>query len=148
MRSIVPVFLAVVGVAAACDSTTGPAPQPVEWRSDLSGVEGYAELSGEFVVHAAATSFDVELEADGLPAGEYGWEVAAGSCADPGNRLGTAASYATLTADEVGAVTGSATVAATLTALGEYHGAIFRLVTQGEEEVRVAVACGDLERQE
>jgi hypothetical protein len=152
MHDIAAVLVAAVLVAAAlvaaCGSSTAPVPHPVTWDVELGGAAGFDDVTGEGVVTATLASFEVEIELGGLAAGSYDWELAAGTCAEPGGRIGAASAYEELTSDAGGNASGSATVTAVLAPAGNYHIAVFSSDGESNEQVRVDVACGDLDRRE
>lgn len=136
------IALAVTTVFAACDSSTEPSPDPTEWAAELAGLTGHETVEGDASVAAGLTSFTAAIELAGLEPGDYGWEVAAGSCEEPGDRIGAATAYEELTADAEGEANGEATVSATLQSSGSYLVGIFMM----DDDERVDIACGELER--
>ncbi len=119
------------------------------WQAELQPT-GPEPVTGRVALATeGSANFAAGIDIEGLVGAVYGWEVAAGSCAAPGPRIGGLATYPDVTAADsiagsvgrgrgkVQRVVGNAQ----LSTSGRYHG---RVVRAGE---RTAVlACGDLLR--
>jgi hypothetical protein len=129
--------------AGACDSSTNPI-LPDQWEADIAGIDDFDAISGAVGIAAGAASFTATIEIEGAePESVFGWRVAQGSCEEPGNVLGSAASYPDLEADDEGEAAQTVNITAAMVATGTYH--VHVLDESGDEAV--VAACGHLSRQ-
>lgn len=140
MRKFI-VMTAAAAFMVACDSATDPAVYP-EWTGELEGATGYEQVEGDVEVKSKGSTFTAKIDVSGAAQGAYKWEVAGNTCADPGNRVGAAATYTDLNVGEGGTASRNVTVTGTLNGTAKYHAAVFRVV----DDERVNVACADLVR--
>jgi hypothetical protein len=98
-------------------------------------------------VAAAPASFELDIVLAGLLETTYDWELAAGTCSEPGGRIGTDGNYAVLEPAAAGSIAATTVVPAVLAESAPYHVSVFMMVSGEEDDlVRVTVACGDLQR--
>ena len=140
MRKFI-VMTAAAAFMVACDSATDPAVYP-EWTGELEGATGYEQVEGDVEVKSKGSTFTAKIDVTGAAQGAYRWEVAGGTCAQPGSRVGAAAAYTNLDVGQEGTASRNVTVTGTLNGTSTYHAAVFRMV----DDARVDVACADLER--
>lgn len=111
------------------------------WRADVRPVAP-AEVSGQVAVqYDGGRGFEAAIALRGAVGTTYGWEVASGSCAAPGARVGGLAAYRDVTTEdeEVGDVATS--INAPLSPQGRYHARIV-----DPQNRTTVLACGDLLR--
>jgi hypothetical protein len=137
----VSLFTCAAALAACDDDPIQPVPA-VEWAADVVGVGEYAAVEGIAAVSARQTSFDADIEIAGAGEGAaFTWQVAAGTCAEPGDRIGAANRYPDLEGEADGTAAAEANVTAALDEEEEY---IVRVLDESGDEP-VTVACGALE---
>jgi hypothetical protein len=130
---------------AACDDSPTTPVTPMEYQAALIGREGHDEVEGIASVTARATSFDAEIEIANAEADAvYTWQVATGTCTQPGSRVGAADRYHDLEVAEDGTAAADAEVPIALSSSGSY---IVRVLDESGDEP-VTVACGALETEE
>jgi hypothetical protein len=144
-RSII--ALAAVTLIVGCDSSLEPGRDSLHWNAIIAGAEGYESVSGSASVVADVETFELDVQLAGLAADMYEWQLATGTCAEPGGRIGAASGYPPFTPETSGTVTISTNLPAILAAAAPYHVSIHVMATD-EDDVprRVTVACGDLIR--
>ena len=129
-------------VFTACDDDPTTPVTPVEYQAELVGAGEHEDVEGLATVTARSTSFDAEIEIANAEAdAEFTWQVASGTCAAPGSRVGSAAQYDDLEVGEDGTASAEAEVPVGLSASGSY---IVRVLDESGDEP-VTVACGALE---
>jgi len=145
-----PFLLVLAAAIFACDSSTEPDPTVYTWEAALAGQGEFAEVTGTVEV-TSGQNFSAKVKiTNAEPQSEYSWHVAAGTCDEPGNKVGSATSYAKIQTNASGTGEAQSTVSATLDPEGEYIAEVF-FVEEGEgeeDDVIVVVACGELELEE
>lgn len=132
-------LLASTLAVAACDDDPVQPSADIEWEAELTGVGEYAEVEGLAAMSSSRTSFDVAIEiANATEDDVFAWEVAEGTCAEPGDRLGTAADYPDLEVAADGTAGAEADANAALDEDGDY---VVRVIDDSGE-APVVVACG------
>ncbi|HLU25221.1 MAG TPA: hypothetical protein VKZ58_05900 [Longimicrobiales bacterium] len=146
-------LLTMAAALVACDdSSSDPQITETTWQAELAGQGDFENVSG-LVEVVSKESLTAEIEVEGLePEGKYSWHIAAGTCSQPGDRVGGASDYPTLSANAEGKATATVTIGRRLEASGSYHASVF-FVDEGDEEDEeddetVVVACGNLEVQD
>jgi hypothetical protein len=130
-------LLACFTFTAACDSSTDP-PPVVIWDAELAS----DDMDAVVEVRAATASFKASIDIEGADAvAEFTWRIAAGTCTQPGERIGAANRYPALEIANDGKADAEATVSATLDEEADYIAAV--LDESGAQPV--IVACGPLE---
>lgn len=131
-------LLASTIAVAACDDDPIEPIDAVEWEAELAGTGEYADVEGVAAMAFTATSFDAGIEIAGATEDDvFAWEVAEGTCAEPGDRLGAAAAYPDLEVAANGTASADADVNAVVDEDGDY---IVRVIEDSGEEP-VVVAC-------
>lgn len=134
-----------VGIAILLAGCADLTYDPVErWRAEVRAV-GTAEVSGQVAVeYDRGLDFEAAIALSGARRATYGWEIATGGCAAPGDRVGGLAAYRDVTTDSI-VGTGSVTTAvnAPLSPGGTYHARVV-----DPENRTIVLACGDLLRVE
>lgn len=134
--AILAVCSATIFTVACDDDGTSP-PDPVLWEAELES----NVLAGIVDVSALQNGFTAGIEiSDAQADAVFTWHIAEGTCADPGDRIGTEAIYPELEVAEDGTADAEATVAFGLEEDGEYIAA----VVADDEGEPVYVACGAL----
>lgn len=132
-------------VFAACDDSPTTPVTPVEYQAALVGSDEHDEVEGIASVTARAISFDAEIEIANAEADAvYTWQVATGTCTQPGSRVGAADRYDDLEVAEDGTAAADAEVPVALSSSGSY---IVRVLDESGDEP-VTIACGALETEE
>lgn len=139
LRSTVLALMAVLAVAACDDDPAEPDTTLLE--AVLEGIEPYEDVEGDVDIESRSNSFTAEISIAGANEGdEFDWTVARGTCAQPGNAVGQAASYPALQVDEEGTASAEATVNV---ALDEDEDYIVRVIDNSGQEP-APVACGEV----
>lgn len=139
--------LAAVTLIVGCDSSLEPGRDPLHWNASIAGAEGYESVSGSASVVADVETFELDVQLAGLAEDMYEWQLATGTCAEPGGRIGAASGYPPFTPEANGTVTVAAALPAILAAAAPYHVSIHFMATDENEVLtRMTVACGDLNR--
>lgn len=141
IRAFGTVFLLPLLALAACndDSPTEPR-NPEHWRAELVGTDGYDEIEGQVSVESTSSRIEIEIVLSGIEADvEYTWEIAGGTCEDPGDPLGDEDDFPGLTGDEDGSATANATVGVGLVSGEDYHTSV--RIAESPETI---IACGDV----
>lgn len=136
-------LLAFTVFLGACDDDSPIEPSDtVEWEAQLAGTAAYEEVEGLASVSSTATSFDAAIEiANGEDGAVFTWQIAAGTCAQPGDRVGAADRYPELEVAADGTAEAEADVTAALDEEDEY---IVR-VLDASGTAPATVACAALE---
>jgi hypothetical protein len=137
--------LALIAFAAtavmACDDDPTE-PDTFTFEGELAGAGEFDEVSGLAEVIATTSSFVAGVEiADGPEDAVFAWTLMEGTCADPGDAVGAAASYPELEVDAEGEAAAQANIAASLDEEEDYI--VVVMDESGDEPV--TVACGALE---
>lgn len=130
-------LVCAVGIAACDDSPTDPG-DPVDWAATLEGdvIEGTASVTSNNI------SFNAEIAIENGEEDEvFSWQVAHGTCAQPGNPIGAAAAYPDLEVGADGTAEAEADVASGLNDDAPY----IVLVVDDSGDEPVIAACGELE---
>lgn len=139
--------LAAIALIVGCESSLEPGRDTLRWNANLAGAEGYESVSGSASVVAEVESFELDVQLAGLADDLYEWQLATGTCAEPGGRIGTATAYPPLTPEANGTVNVSTALPAILAAAAPYHVSVHVMATdENDVPTRVIVACGDLNR--
>lgn len=134
-RLLVALFVPVIGVAACDDDPVTV--DPVVWLADLDG----AEVTGIASVASTNTTFEASIEIQGAAEDAvFTWEIAGGTCAQPGDRIGAADNYPDLEADAGGGAEAEANVNSGLDEEEDY----IAIVRDETGQDPVTVACGAL----
>ena len=135
-------LLASTIALAACDDDPVDPVDAIEWEAELSGVGEYAEVEGIGALSATTNSFDAAVEiANATEDAVFIWEVAEGTCAQPGDRLGAATDYPDLEVAANGTASAEADVNA---AVDEEEDYVLRVIDDSGNAPVVA-ACGAFE---
>jgi hypothetical protein len=146
LRTAVALTLAVL-ILAGCDSSLEPGRETLRWSASIVGAEGFDDVNGSANVVAEVESFELEVQLAGLADDLYEWQLAAGTCAAPGGRIGPTTAYPRLTPEPNGTITASTELFAILAAAAPYHVSLHVMVTDEDDvQTRALVACGDLGR--
>ena len=142
--------LAILGcapclAASACVGATEPL-AVVKWEADLIGTDGLADppsgsvamVIGEFETQVGISVRDVPAHAT------LAWDVKAGTCATPGDRVGAASVFVPIQVSDSGTGAAEATIARRVATDGPYAGFLYE---DAAGPVGV-LACADLERQD
>jgi hypothetical protein len=144
-RPVLPRLALVVFAATAfvaCDDDPIE-PDTFTWEGELAGVGEFDEVSGIAEVISGTASFVAGVQIADAPAdATLTWTLREGTCADPGDAVGAAASYPALEVDDDGDAEEQATIAAGLDEEEDY----VVVVTDESGDDPVTVACGALER--
>jgi hypothetical protein len=134
------IAIAATAVMACDDDPTDPA--TFTFEGELAGAGEFDEVSGLAEVIAGSSSFVAGVEiADGPADAVFAWTLMEGTCADPGDAVGAAASYPELEVDDEGDAQAQANIAASLDEEESYI--VVVMDESGDEPV--TVACGALE---
>lgn len=130
------------GFLAACDfEAVGP--QQTLWQGSLVPTPDFPALQGSVaaISHERARRTEVGIGVQGAPVGKsLMWKLREGTCAEPGDVVGTEEAYDILTVDEAGNVSDETVVhQVVLNTRRNYHASVRE--ADGE---RRQVACGAL----
>ena len=124
-------MLAAAG--AACVDLGGDLGTTV-WETQLAPTAAYADLSGQAAAVSNSAGTDVGVAVDGaVPGDSLAWSVRLGSCATPGQQIGSDADYPALAVGDSGS------------ALAETHFGS-RLAASGQYQLTVRVSVSDTSR--
>lgn len=125
---------------ASCSSATEP--EISTWQAALSPVApGTVTGSVAAVTQFGRSRTSISIR-QAVADVTYGWRIENGTCSNPGNILGGAAVYPSITADEAGTGEAEASLSDVLASGGIYLVRVFR-TTSGSEQI---VACGAFEQ--
>ena len=137
--SLVVAALALV----ACDDDPTEPGDVLGWEAELVGTGTFEDVVGVVAVVTNASSFTATIElADAPPEGVFSWTLMEGSCADPGDAVGSASSYPDLEVGDDGDAGEEADVVAALDEEGDY----VVMVSDESDDDPVTVACGALQQ--
>jgi hypothetical protein len=126
----------------ACNDEDSTGPQLTNWTADLAGSVEFEEVAGEADVASSASSFSAAIEIAGAPADAVlAWTLMEGTCADPGDAVGSASSYPALEVGDDRTASEDADVVAALDVEGDY----IVVVIDDSGVAPVILGCGALQ---
>lgn len=132
-------LLAAAG-AAACVDLDATEPAFTLWEAELRPEVSYPDFSGQAAAISDRDGTSVGMAIEGAaPGAQHAWGVRLGSCATPGQQLGSDTDYPELQAGAAGSDTVETRLGARLAPSNTYHVGV-RL--SAADTARVA--CGDL----
>lgn len=119
-----------------------PTKQGEDWSATLRGVGGFAAVSGEAKAMVKEGNTEVRVSLNGAQAGgSHPWMVHEGTCAMPGQAVGTMSAYPPITIGATGSGTQTANLNARLDEAKDY----IVLVHLSPNDMTNVLACGDLD---
>lgn len=130
----------LVAVAAIACVNLGDDTAVTVWETQLSPEIGYPDLSGQAAAVSRSDGTSIGIGIDGAePGAQHVWSMGLGTCATPGQQIGSDADYPELVVGVTGHAESETHLGSRLSRGGAYHVAVQLSAMDASP-----VACGDL----